>query len=77
MSPMQYVTQSRLNRAKVLLLKTELSVMDIARQCGYGDMSNFIRRFRREFQQTPLQFRQQQRGRPTTPMTRAALSQEH
>ncbi len=77
MSPMQYVTQSRLNRAKVLLLKTELSVMDIARQCGYGDMSNFIRRFRREFQQTPLQFRQQQRGRPTTPMTRAALPQEH
>ena len=57
MSPMQYVMQSRLNRAKILLLKTELNVMEIARQCGFGDVSNFVRRFRQQFQMTPLQFR--------------------
>lgn len=62
MSPMQYVIQSRLAHAKVLLLKTELSVLEISAQCGYGDVSNFVRRFRGQFGVTPLQFRQQQRG---------------
>ena len=28
-------------------------------QCGYADMSNFIRRFRRQYGMTPLQFRKQ------------------
>lgn len=36
-----------------------LSVMEIAMQCGYADMSNFIRRFRRQYGMTPLQFRKQ------------------
>lgn len=67
MSPAQYVTQSRLTHAKVLLLKSELSVLEIAMQCGYGDASNFVRRFRQQFGVTPLQFRRQQRDRPTLP----------
>ena len=61
MSPMQYVTQSRLNHARALLLHTELPVLQIAAQCGYGDVSNFVRRFRKQFQLTPLQFRLQHR----------------
>ena len=40
----------------------ELSVLEISAQCGYGDVSNFVRRFRGQFGVTPLQFRQQQRG---------------
>ena len=59
MSPMQYVTLSRLNHARTLLRSTDLSVMEIAMQCGYADMSNFIRRFRRQYGMTPLQFRKQ------------------
>ena len=59
MSPMQYVTLSRLNHARTLLRSTDLSVMEIAMQCGYTDMSNFIRRFRRQYGMTPLQFRKQ------------------
>lgn len=59
MSPMQYVTQSRLLHARALLLKTGLSVMAISAQCGYQDVSNFVRRFRQQFQMTPLQFRRQ------------------
>ena len=57
-SPMQYVTQSRMQRAKLLLLGSELSIAAIAEQCGYPDVSNFVRRFRLQFQCTPLQFRQ-------------------
>lgn len=63
LSPMQYVTQSRMQRARLLLLGTELSITTIAEQCGYPDVSNFVRRFRLQFQQTPLQFRQKQQGR--------------
>ena len=62
-SPMQYVTQSRMQRARLLLLNSELSINEIAVQCGYPDVSNFVRRFRLQFQQTPLQFRQKHQGR--------------
>ena len=58
LSPMQYVTQSRLMRARTLLLSSELSVSEIAALCGYPDVSNFSRRFHQQFQITPLQFRQ-------------------
>lgn len=56
-SPMQYVMLSRLNHAKVLLSQTELSVAEVAMQCGYGDVSNFVRRFRQQIGVTPLQYR--------------------
>ena len=59
-SPMQYVTLSRLSHAKLLLQHTEMSVTGIAQQCGYSDVSNFVRRFRTQFHCTPLQFRQQE-----------------
>ncbi len=63
-SPMQYMTQSRLNRSKILLSKTELSVMEIAGQCGFRDVSNFVRRFHRQYHMTPLQFRRHVRETP-------------
>lgn len=63
-SPMQYMTQSRLNRSKILLSKTELSVMEIAGQCGFQDVSNFVRRFHRQYHMTPLQFRRHVRETP-------------
>lgn len=57
MSPMQYVTQRRMRHACELLAHTSLSVARIAAQCGCGDASGFVRRFRRQYGQTPLQFR--------------------
>lgn len=57
MSPMQYVTQSRLTRAKHLLLTTDLPVGAVSDACGYQDTSNFIRLFRTKFGDSPLQFR--------------------
>lgn len=62
MSPMQYITLRRLTHAKVLLLKTELSVMEISMLCGYADVSNFVRRFRRQYNLTPLQFRNREQN---------------
>lgn len=62
MSPMQYVTQRRLTHARVLLIKTNLTVAKIAALCGYNDVSNFVRRFGQQYHVTPLQFRAQERG---------------
>lgn len=70
MSPMQYVTLRRLTHAKVLLLKTELSVLEIAGLCGYGNVSNFVRRFRQQYGLTPLQFRRQEQSGPSARMVR-------
>ena len=61
LSPMQYVTQSRLARAKLLLMHSEISIAGVAQQCGYPDVSNFVRRFHAQFGCTPLQFRQNQK----------------
>ena len=64
MRPMQYITLSRLTQARAMLMKTELPVMEVARQCGYNDVSSFVRRFREEFGVTPLQFRRQHDAPP-------------
>lgn len=60
-SPMQYVTQSRLSHAKLLLQHSELSVTGVAQACGFPDVSNFVRRFHSQFGCTPLQFRQEKK----------------
>lgn len=70
MRPMQYVTLSRLTHARVLLMHTELTVAEVARQCGYNDVSSFVRRFREEFGTTPLQFRSRQKEKPVVPTPR-------
>ena len=57
MSPMQYITQSRLTLAKYLLMNTDQPVSQVATACGFKDASNFIRRFKEQFGCSPLQFR--------------------
>ena len=61
MSPMQYITQSRLTLAKHLLMNTEQPIGDVAVSCGFKDASNFIRRFKAQFGCSPLQFRRTNR----------------
>lgn len=55
----EYLTYLRLNEAKRLLLSTNLSVADIASECGYGDNSHFIRAFRECETISPGQYRKQ------------------
>jgi AraC-like DNA-binding protein len=47
----------RLRRAAVRLVQEEASVLDIAFDCGFGDVSNFNRSFRVEFAMSPRAFR--------------------
>lgn len=49
--------QIRMRHSSELLRASERSVDEIASLVGYRDVSSFIRRFRRQFGETPLQYR--------------------
>jgi AraC family transcriptional regulator len=58
-TPHQYLLRSRLRQAATRLATEPARVLDIALDCGFGDVSNFNRAFRREFGTRPLGFRRQ------------------
>jgi AraC-like DNA-binding protein len=58
-TPHQYVLRARLREAAMRLLHERSKVLDIALDCGFGDVSNFNRAFRAEFGANPLTWRTQ------------------
>ncbi|MCM1060203.1 MAG: AraC family transcriptional regulator [Eubacterium sp.] len=51
------IINSRLERAKGLLSSTNLTVKEISEQCGYKSEYNFMKQFKRRFNQTPSEYR--------------------
>lgn len=58
LAPMQYVRRRRLERACGLLSGTSDAIASIAGTCGFADLSNFHRAFRRTLGSTPAAYRQ-------------------
>jgi AraC family transcriptional regulator len=58
-TPHQYLLRVRLRDAATRLATEPGKVLDIALDCGFGDVSNFNRAFRREFGMSPRRFRWQ------------------
>ena len=56
-SPHQYVIQKRVERAKVLLSKTDLAIANIALQVGFSSQSHLNQQFKRFTGMTPKQVR--------------------
>lgn len=56
-TPGELIRQARVHEAKRLLLRTELSVRQIADRVGFGDPAYFCRFFRRETGASPGDFR--------------------
>ena len=54
---MEYLNQYRINRAAEMLLGTDESIEDIAYDCGFNDISYFIKLFKRYKNKTPLKYR--------------------
>ncbi|MFV0466065.1 MAG: DNA-binding response regulator [Lachnospiraceae bacterium] len=52
-----YIQNERMNMAKKLLSKTNLSVQDICAKCGFSSVSYFHRQFKKMCNDTPLQYR--------------------
>lgn len=55
----EYVRICRVRKAKSLLLKTDLSITEIAAQTGFGNVTYFERVFRAFYEMSPLRFRKQ------------------
>lgn len=61
-TPHQYLVRSRLRHAARLLAADNRPVTDVAYDAGFGDLSNFMRTFRRAAGLSPRRFRQAARG---------------
>jgi len=58
-TPLQYLKQIRLSKAKAYLLTSDLSIDDISERCGFCNCSYFIKVFKDQMACTPYQFRNQ------------------
>jgi len=56
-TPLQYITNLRMERARQLLLLTGMPIAEVAFDCGYEDNSYFIRLFTKKTGTTPGAFR--------------------
>lgn len=59
-SPHEYVIQCRIARAKTLMLETEISLAQIALECGLADQAHLSRLFRRRVGISPSAWRRGQ-----------------
>ena len=52
-----YLANARINRAKMLLVNTEMSVAEIAQSLGYYDSCHFVKQFKKYVGCTPRRFK--------------------
>lgn len=57
-TPYDFILNTRIWRAKMLLLDSRETAENIAQRCGFHSLSNFIRAFKKQTGKTPMQFRQ-------------------
>lgn len=67
-TPHQYLLRTRLRHAAMRLLAGPGNVLDIALDCGFGDVSNFNRAFRTEFGMSPRAFRRNEEPEKPAPV---------
>ena len=56
-SPISYLNEYRIKQAMLLLQTTDMPVMDICLDCGFNNLGNFLREFKKNTGLTPLQYR--------------------
>lgn len=56
-SPIEYVIQTRMAKAKELLIQTDATVQEIAVSVGYSDVFYFTRLFKKQVGTTPVQYK--------------------
>jgi AraC family transcriptional regulator len=59
LAPHQYVLQQRIERAKMLLLRSNMSIAEVAAEAGFYDQSHLTRHMRRLLNVTPSILRRQ------------------
>lgn len=61
-SPQAFLTRLRFERARDLLLNSDLPTIEIAAEVGYASPATFVRQFKSKTGLTPLDFRRQARA---------------
>lgn len=56
-SAYEYITNYRINKSKLLLKETNLTIYEIAGEVGFSNVNNYIRDFKKVVGTTPLKFR--------------------
>ncbi len=56
-SPIEYANEYRIKQSMNLLKETDLPVTEICLECGFHNLGNFLKKFRRYTQTTPLKYR--------------------
>lgn len=54
-TPQKWLMNKRLEKAREILVKTEISVTQVAYQTGYENVSHFIKEFKKKYELTPKQ----------------------
>ena len=56
-SPIEYANEYRIKQSMHLLRETDLPVTEICLECGFHNLGNFLKEFRKYTQTTPLKYR--------------------
>ena len=56
-TPIEYLNEYRIKKAKELLSETSIQVMDICLDCGFYNMGNFIKVFKKYTEMSPIKYR--------------------
>ena len=65
-TPMEYLFRMRMERAKTLLRETDIKIIDIAFDCGYGTSQYFANTFKQATGATPSEYRRHAGGLSAT-----------
>lgn len=74
MSFQAYLLKMRCEKARQLLLGTDLSLLNISIACGFSDVKYLNRGFSKQFGCSPRQYRREFRARDGSPAPRSALT---
>jgi AraC-type DNA-binding domain-containing proteins len=62
LTPLEYLANYRLEKAAAYLIKTNLSMADVSRQCGFQSSAYFSLCFKKKFNVSPLNYRKSHSG---------------
>ena len=65
-SPQEYLMDTRLKQALILVSQTSLPLSQIALKCAFNDYSHFYKAFSKKYGQTPGSFRRAMQNQPPT-----------